>query len=194
MSIAQLVAVERNENPKKIRESGYLPAVIYGKEVKKNLLVKVKNSDVSSIVNRHGGSAKLQVTVNNKKHLAFIKEVQRNHISGKIIHLDIQFISGKDEIKVKVPIIYEGISELEHKRLILEVNRQDVEVLGNAENIPEQIKLDVSGMNAGMHITGNDLKLDKNVKVHNIDECLASVYKMKEVIEPEEENKDSADA
>ncbi|MDP4094205.1 MAG: 50S ribosomal protein L25 [Bacillota bacterium] len=186
MSIAQLVALERSEKAKKIRGMGFLPGIVYSRDFQENIPVKFKYSDVANIVSQHGERAKLQIIINNKKHLAFIKDIQRDHISCRMIHLDLQVASGKEDIKVKVPVVFEGIPELDFKKLILEIDRHEIEISGKTESIPEIIKVDVSGMNAGDHVTVNDLHLDAGLKVSNNIEKLATVYKLKESAEVEE--------
>jgi large subunit ribosomal protein L25 len=186
MSIAQLVVEKSEEKPQKVRKDGYLPGVIYGREMKENLKVKIKYSDILSIIRNHGDRAKLQTVLDGKKHLAFIKELQKDPLSSKIIHMDIQYVSSKDIVKMKVPVIFEGISELEQNKLILEIYRQEVELSGNIENIPEFVKLSVADLKAGTQITCGDLKLDKEIEIHNSSENLAAVHKIKVVIEAEE--------
>lgn len=162
-----LKAIERTEKSKKVRKSGFVPGVVYGGTLKTSTPVKFDAVAVKRLVSQHGHSAKIFVEFNNDKKLGFIKEIQRDVLNGSIEHIDMQLVSQDEIVRVKIPIAFEGVHKIEMKKLILQINKDEIEASGKAEILPESVVVDVSGKEAGDNITIKDIPLDHQIKVHD---------------------------
>lgn len=178
---------QRVNKTRKFREEGFVPGVVYGGKSEKAESIKVKEIALKKILSKHGMNAKLGIQFGDEKKSGFIKEIQRQPLTNKIVHIDIQFVSKDQNVKLQVPIVFKGEEELVSKQLQLNVNKQEAEVLGKIDLIPEVIHVDVSQKNAGDTITFKELNLDESIKSHDkLDEVYAAVTNL--VIEKEIED------
>ena len=124
----------------------------------------------------HGSNVLLDLMVDGKAHLAMPREIQRDHIHGKLIHVDFLAVSRTETITVDVEILEvgdaPGVKEggvVEHhlRQLIIECLPQDV---------PEHIEADISGLSLGDMIHVRDLVPPKGVTIlTNADDAVLSV-------------------
>lgn len=182
---------QRVKKTKKFREEGFVPGVIYGGNSEKSEAIKIQEASLKKILSKHGMNAKLGIQFGDEKKFGFIKEIQRQPVTNKIVHVDLQFVSKDQDVKLQIPIVFKGEEELRARQFQLNVNKQEAEVLGKIDLMPEVIHVDVSQKNAGDTITFKDLNLNKEVKTHDkIDEVYAVVTNL--IVEKEIE--DEADA
>lgn len=185
-----LDALERTASPKKLRENGFIPGVIYGDSVNESASVKFEELPLKKVLEKHGSNAKVWIRHGDDKKLGFIKEIQRHPVTDKIIHVDVQLVSKNHEIKLQLPIVFRGEQALVSKQLQLQIHKPEIDVLGKMDLMPDTVAVDVSGKNLGDTITANDFNLDKQIKITDKeDEIYASVTQIKEqAVETPEDN------
>ncbi|MFN3551246.1 MAG: 50S ribosomal protein L25, partial [Endomicrobiia bacterium] len=102
--IAEKREISTKGKLKEFRAKGYIPAVSYGaKDKNMNLWIKYKN--IIDLMKR--GSIEgtvFNLKIEDKKYPVIIKEIQKEPITDKPIHIDFQIISLKEKVEVKVPI------------------------------------------------------------------------------------------
>jgi len=118
MEEINLKAMPRTEKPNRVRNAGFIPGVLNDSNTV-STSVQFETVALSRIIAKHGSKAKLWILMDNEKKFGFIKEVQKNLIDGKIIHIVIQLVSKDQEIKMQFPITFRGHLDLEHKHLQL---------------------------------------------------------------------------
>ncbi|GAA0748379.1 50S ribosomal protein L25 [Clostridium oceanicum] len=166
----------RNEKSKKCRRDGFVPGVLYGVDVEKTMSVKFDKTELIRCFKKYGMNSGLWVKIQDKKEYVLLKEVQRDIVTGHIIHVDMQAVSKDEVIKHNIPLFFTGKEELEHNGFLLETFASEIKVSGKVKYLPESINIDVSHMNPGNRINVSDIKVDDNVKICNdIDENLASI-------------------
>ncbi|PKM51991.1 MAG: 50S ribosomal protein L25 [Firmicutes bacterium HGW-Firmicutes-7] len=186
-----LEASERLKQKGRFREIGFIPGVLYGDNVAGATSIKFEATALKKVIANQGMSAKIWIKYNDNKKYGFIKEVQQHPISKSIIHIDVQIVSKEHEIKMQIPINYNGDDNLKHRQLQLQIYKPEVAVLGKMALMPDTIELDVADMNLGDTITVNDLKLDKLLKVNEVEDAIyATIVHLKnqsvEVVEETE--------
>jgi large subunit ribosomal protein L25 len=198
MNMATLKAMERTEKPKEIRKTGFIPGILNGPNAV-SIPVKFQTSALNRVITRHGMNAKTWVTYGNEKKFGLIKEVQKHPVDGQIIHVDIQLIATDQEIKMQVPIHFQGSEALEQKRMQVQILKPEVEVEGEAAKIPASLSVDVGEMASGDNITLANFDLPTNIKIlDHEDEIYAIIKDVKETIveeatEEESENENVAE-
>ena len=176
-----LNAFERNTQPKKMKENGFIAGVIYGDSVKEANSVKFEEAALRAILTKHGSNAKVWVKYGESKKFGFVKEIQRHPVTARIIHVDIQLVSKNHEIKLQLPIIFNGEEALYSKQLQLNIHKSDIEVFGKMALMPDTIAFDVSQKEIGDTITINDFNLNKEIKISdNEKEIYAVIAQLKE--------------
>lgn len=182
-----LNAFERTTGTKRFRENGFIPGVIYGDTVKNSEPVKFEEVPLKRVLERHGSNAKMWIQYGKDKKYGFIKEIQRHPVSDKIIHVDVQLVSKKHEIKLQLPIIFKGEDKLTSKVLQLQIHKPEIGVSGRMDLMPDAVTVDVSEKELGDTVTVKDFNLDKQIKVNDIEGVIyATVAKLKENAEQED--------
>lgn len=182
-------ALDRTEKLSKIRLDGFVPGVIHGEGFVYGKPVKFNMAALQKVISKHGSKAKVWVKVDDSKKIGVIKEIQREPVSGKIYHVDMQLVSMDHDLKTKIPIIFHGKNKLEAKRLVLHVYKSEIEISGNPQSMPESIVVDVEGKGLDYSITLKDMHFDNTIKVHEHDsEVFAVISEIRSKIEsPKEE-------
>ncbi|HEY5584919.1 MAG TPA: 50S ribosomal protein L25 [Ruminiclostridium sp.] len=177
-----LNAFERTTRPKIIRENGFVPGVIYGDSVKEATSVQFEEVPLKKVISKHGTNAKVYVVFGESKKFGFIKEIQRHPISAKLIHIAVQLVSKEHEIKLQLPIIFNGEESLTSKKLQLHIYKAEIDVFGKMAIMPDSVSIDLSEKELGYSITINDFDLDKQIKVTDKEnEVYGIIAQMKEL-------------
>ena len=138
---------------RRLRAAGKIPAVIYGHGTEP-VHVALPGHQVSLIIRR--ANALLELDIEGKGQLALVKDVQKDPVHQIIEHIDLLVVKKGEKIQVDVPVVVVGepfagtIANLENTTVLLEVE---------ATHIPQNIEVDVEGLEDGTHITAADLKL-----------------------------------
>lgn len=83
------------QNSKHLRESGRLPAVVYGGPIKENLHVHLDMRSSQRVMKENGRSADYTLTVDGKTYPVRIGEVRREPIRKGFLHVDFIVLDGK---------------------------------------------------------------------------------------------------
>ncbi len=177
-----LSAKIRKETGKKtdsLRQAGKIPAVVYGHGVK-NVSLEVDYKDFQRVFKQTGESSLVELSIEGEtlKRPVLIHELQIDPVSDNFIHIDFLQPSLKEEVEVKIPLVFEGVS-LAVKDLggTLVKNIAEIEVKALPQNLPHEIKVSIDGLNNfGDHILVKDLIIPKDVKISKKpDEIVVSV-------------------
>lgn len=163
---------ERTEKGKKVRTKGEVPCVIYGESLDKSISCKIPRKEMLKLLSSPKNSV-LSLNLDGTIEKCVLKEVQRDTF-GEIIHLDFQYVRKGDTIKLKVPVSYTGQGFLESKGLLLESIVSEVQLQGHPEEIPENIKVDVYGLNYGDEIFAKDFSIPAVLKSDVSDDTLVA--------------------
>lgn len=188
MEEIMLEAIERVNKTRKFKESGFVPGVIYGDGIDGADSVKFEERALKKTLSQYGAYAKGWIKHKNSKKFGFIKEVQKNPVSGNVIHVDIQVASRDREIKLQIPIVFKGEEELTHRELLLQADKTEAAVFGKMSLMPDVIYVDVSGMEFGDTITFDRFNLDKQLSNGDReDEVYGRIINLKTITKDEEE-------
>ncbi len=162
MGVAKLDAMTRNTKGYKVRREGFVPGVVYGKEID-STSVQFEKGEIEKVLRTHGERARLKVALNEKEHLGIIKEVARDIITQDLLHLDIQLVSLTEEINLDVPFVFTGTDTLIPKGLVLHTYLNEIQLIGTVDRIPNSIEIDVTGKEDGDSIVLDDIDLPEGV-------------------------------
>ena len=180
-----LNAIERTKQHGKFREPGFIQGVIYGDNVDATS-VKFEEIPLRKIISKHGINAKIWVKYGSNKNFGFIKEIQRNPVTNKIIHIDIQLVSKNHEVRLQLPITFKGENSLKEKQLQLHVYKTEIDVIGKMAIMPDVVEIDISNKELGDTITLKDFNFDKEISVTDKeDEVYATVAHIMVEVAPE---------
>jgi len=168
-----------------LKESGKIPAVVYGPGVK-NLSLEIDQLEFKKIFEEAGESSLIDLKVDKEKRPVLIHEIQRDPISSQIIHIDFFQASLKEDVEVTVPLVFEGTAPaIKDLGATLVKNMTEIQVKALPQNLPHEIKVNIEGLKAiGDHILIKDLPLSEGVKaVKKPDEIVVSISAAEKVEE-----------
>src|SRR3989338_8663973 len=93
-----------------LRKGGEIPAVFYGAG-KNATSISISNTEFQKIWHKAGESSAVKINIPTGDIDVIINEVQVDPVTEEPIHVDFLAIDMKKNIRVKVPIVFEGISE-----------------------------------------------------------------------------------
>ena len=141
-------------NNSKLRSKGLIPAILYGgKEANQNISIQEK--EVKSLINSDTFLSKvLELDLDGKKEKVIPRDVSFNVVSEKPIHIDfMRIVSGKKIIlEIPVKFINHPDSPGLKRGGVLNIVRRKVELKCPAENIPDEIVVDLAGTDIGTSI------------------------------------------
>jgi large subunit ribosomal protein L25 len=151
---------------KKLRTSGRIPAVIYGRETKpQNLEVSAKELD--DLIH-HSASENILVDLATEqaKHLALVQEVQHHPLNGNVLHVDFHEVSETEKVTIMVPV--ETVGEAVGVKTgggVLEHVLFKIKVRALPKDLPEQIVVDVTSLELGKSIHLGEIKAPEGVEI-----------------------------
>ena len=148
-----------------VRRAGRVPAVIYG-DRKDPLTISLDPRDVDRELHKPGFFATLyDVEVGGKKHRVLPRDVQLDPVSDRTVHVDFLRVAQDTEVTVNVPVNF--VNEEESPGLkrggVLNIVRHEIEFTCRADAIPQQIELDLTGLEIGDSVHISMVKLPDGV-------------------------------
>jgi large subunit ribosomal protein L25 len=136
---------------KKLRKAGILPAVLYGKGIDPlNLELNIK--DFARVFKEAGHTNLIQLSVFGEKGTetrnVLIHDVDIDPLKATPIHVDLYQVRMDEKVSVLIPIRFVGESSaVKNEGGILVKAMHELEVRALPGNIPEEITVDISGLN-----------------------------------------------
>jgi large subunit ribosomal protein L25 len=159
----------RRPGAKKLRASGRVPAVIYGRHnPPQNLEINLK--DIHDVI--HGAHSEivlldLSVDGDSKpKRLALVQEIQHHVLSNQVLHVDLHEVAENEKVTVLVPVeavgeavgVKTGGGTLEHVLFKLKVRALP-------KDLPEVLLADVTHLEIGKAIHIGEMKAPPGVEI-----------------------------
>jgi large subunit ribosomal protein L25 len=96
---------------------------------------------------------------------ALIREVERDPITGAVIHLGFQRVDLRENIRSAIPLVFHGEEALIANGLVFERQLAELEVHGRADQLPEAIMVEVGEAEAGHMFRVADLQIPEGIEV-----------------------------
>ncbi len=175
---------------KQMRRTGAIPAVLYGSSIDQPVVLKIEEKALKQVVAKAGRNRLIKLTVDsNTPRLVLARAVQREPISGQILHVDFLQVSMTEKITTDVPLVLVGTSPAVTRGdglLIHGIDTVQIRVLPG-DLIPS-IEVDVTGLeNLNQSLFVKDLKVSDKLEVlTSADEMVAKIVPVKEEVITEE--------
>ncbi len=167
---------------KKLRESGFIPSVVYGGH-DQPIMAQSKKVETTKIVHTAGRHTPITLNIDGKKKLAIIKSIDMDPVKHVLRHVAFHTIKQSDIISTEVPIVLVGIGESAAERagLVILQAIEHIEVKAKPADLPESIELSIINLEtAEDKLSVSDIKLPDGVEFDDIDQDLelviANVY------------------
>ncbi|CAA9531410.1 MAG: LSU ribosomal protein L25p [uncultured Sphingomonas sp.] len=180
-----------------LRRDGRVPAVVYGAKqdpigihVEEKLLTKMLSSGhfMNSVVMIDSGGQQIRTLP---------KDVQFHPVTSRPNHVDFLRISEHSKVTVNVPVRFDGEEECPGLKRggVLNVVRHDLELTCDAAEIPDEIHIDLRGLDIGdsIHISAVNLPNGVESAITDRDFTIATLV-APSALKSEEGDSDAAEA
>ncbi len=172
-----------------LRRAGKLPGVIYGRHLEA-FPIQMNAHEVGIKLGKLTGSSVINIDVDGVVHKAIIRDLQRDVIYSRPLHVDFLAISMTEKLKAVIDLHLVGeapILDLGEYLLNQVVERIEVEAFPS--DLPERIEVDVTTLATPEDlITVGDLNLgDKVTVLTPAEEVVVSIGRPALEVEPEVE-------
>lgn len=153
---------------RKLRATGRVPAVLYGKDQEPTLLsVDAREAErLFQQISVENTIIDLKVRGDGSKIQALVREVQVGAVRPDLIHIDFYKIQAGVKLEVEVPVELVGIPNgVRQEGGILEQIVHEVPVRCLPDQIPESIQIDVTGLGLQDSLHVSDLKVAEGVEI-----------------------------
>ncbi len=138
---------------REVRKEGNIPAILYGRGEDPVPLVVRPDELKRALSNNAGINTVLELEIDGSdppaKRFSMVREIQKDPIRNRVIHLDFLAIDMKKSVRVKVPVSTRGRSEGERTGGKLEKLMRTIDLECLPGDIPDSIEIDVSSLGIG---------------------------------------------
>jgi large subunit ribosomal protein L25 len=149
---------------RKLKASGFVPAVIYGSKDKPETL-QVSKRDINSLLSHAAGENILvELEVAGQSRLALVQEVQHAPLGGAVLHIDFHAVSQDEVIQADVPLEPIGTANgVKNMGGLLEQNLRTLAIECLPRDLPDVLRVDVAALNIGDSIHVREIELPAGV-------------------------------
>lgn len=128
----------------KVRKQGFVPSVVYGGK-SKPVSTQSTAVETTKVARAAGKHTPVHLTVDGKKKLAIIKNIDIDPVKHSVRHIAFHTIKQNETITTEVPIVLTGIGEslAERAGLVVLQAIEKLEVKAIPANLPESIELSI---------------------------------------------------
>ena len=178
---------------KALRRAGLVPAVVYGRDFAAQS-VQIGYRLVERAVYHVGTSSVLTLDIEGQPqgHMVLVRDIQRDPVSSRILHVDFYRIVAGERIRSTVPVVLVGsapVVELVELGAVVSHVLSSIEIECLPKDMPRSVQLDISGL-VDVHdsISVGELTVPEEVLVLTPpDAVVVQVMRQRGVAEEEEE-------
>ena len=149
-----------------LRREGRVPAVIYGGKEEPTTIHVEEKLLIKQLMTGHFMNSIVMIELDGKVLRTIPKDVAFHPVNDRPTHVDFLRLAKGSKIEVAVPVVFinEAASPGLKKGGVLNVVRHELELICDADMIPSEIEVDVTGKDVGDSIHISDVKLPEGVE------------------------------
>ena len=145
------------KDAKSLRAQELVPCVLYGGE---NVIhFQAGEKDFRKVIYTPE-VFQISIDIDGQKYPAFIQDLQFHPVTDKLLHIDFLLVRENVPVRLEIPVLFEGYAKGIQQGGRLKTNLRTLKVKGFPQNIPDEIKIDVTNMNLGESIRVGDIKVE----------------------------------
>ncbi|WP_373489646.1 50S ribosomal protein L25/general stress protein Ctc [Parasphingorhabdus sp.] len=149
-----------------LRREGRVPAVIYG-DKKEAQTIHVEARALNKLLGTgHFMNSLVQVEVDGVKTRTLPKDVAFDPVTDRPLHVDFFRLAKGAKVQVNIPVVFinEEASPGLKRGGVMNVVRHELDLMCDADHIPDQIEIDVTGLEIGDSIHISNITLPKGAE------------------------------
>ncbi len=165
---------------KAFRKEGLVPCNLYGNGVE-NTLFTVKERDLQGITNTPAAYIVDLVLDGGKPQTAILHELQYHPVKDNCLHVDFLAVNETKPIAIQVPLVITGHAKGVQRGGKFKQNLRALRVSALMKDLPDDITIDVTGLDLDKKIVAGDVKLDKVAVLTDKDAVICTVLTTRNV-------------
>ncbi|EGD58823.1 50S ribosomal protein L25/general stress protein Ctc [Novosphingobium nitrogenifigens DSM 19370] len=162
-----------------LRREGRTPAVIYGDNQEPVAIHVEEKALARALGTGHFFNSIVELTVGGTVVRTLPKDVAFHPVTDRPEHADFLRLAADHAVHVKVPVVFinEEASPGLKKGGVLNIVAHELELIATPDSIPDDITVDVTGLEVGASIHLKDIAIPAGVKVvtHEADATIATI-------------------
>ena len=179
---------------RRLRHTGLVPGIVYGGDQAPQMIATAHNKLLQHLENEAFYSHILTVKIGDTEQPVVLKDLQRHPAKPFVQHFDLLRVAATDRIKMQVPLHFMNEADAPGIKAGGKANHivTNIEIICAAQDLPEYIEVDLSGLESGDSIHLSGLNLPAGVEIPALaqeghDASVVAIHMPKaEVIEDEE--------
>ena len=149
-----------------LRQSGQIPAVIYG-HARQSQPLALNAREFDRLLEHVTASTVIELSLDGKTARTLIREIQRHPFKHQVLHVDFQELVAGEKVTVEVPIVYVGTPAGVRDGGILDQIKHELTVEADPTMLPEHFEVDVSGLTIGHALYVRDVRVPEGVSIQD---------------------------
>lgn len=143
---------------KAFRRQGLVPCNLYGQGLE-NVLFTVNAKELKALTNTPA-SYIVDLKLDGKTYLCVLHELQFHPVTDECLHVDFLAVSEDKPVAINVPLILEGHPAGVQAGGKLVKRERHIKISATLNNLPDELKVDISPLGLGKRLTVAELKWD----------------------------------
>ena len=140
---------------KRLRQTGQIPAVLYG-HGQEGVMLSVNERDLSKAIDHGSHIVDLKGGANES---ALIKDVQWDAFGIKVLHLDLTRVDANEAVEVTLPIELKGEASGTRQGGTLNFHQHQLTILCPANVLPDKLEVKIADLDVDQSISASDIEL-----------------------------------
>ena len=162
-----------------LRRNGRVPAVVYGGKEEPLMIHVEEKLLMKQLMTGHFMNSVVMIEVDGKQVRTLPKDVAFHPVKDRPIHADFLRITKDAKVTVAVPVVFinEEASPGLKRGGVLNVVRHELELICDADKMPDDIQIDVTGFDVGdsIHISSVTLPKGSESAITDRDFTIATI-------------------
>ena len=157
--------IDSSARVNKLRSDGFIPAILYGGK-KNNINISLKKLSIQDLIKTETFMSKVvDLEIDGNAEKALPKDIAYDPVSDEPIHIDFMRIVKGSRIILEIPVKFINSEKSPglKKGGVLNIVRRKVELKCPAENIPNEIVVDLDNTEINSSLKISSVKLPENV-------------------------------
>lgn len=147
---------------KKERRAGKIPGNLYGKNLA-NVMFEVGALELDQEISKNGEHGIFNLNIDGVQHKTVIKEIQRETVNHKLIHIDLEEIASDTLIHTEIPITFSGEDIVVKNGGMVQKEKNKVKAQCKGDEIPKSINIDISSLKIGDTFRVSDIEIAQDI-------------------------------
>ncbi|TCO72639.1 50S ribosomal protein L25 [Marinisporobacter balticus] len=174
----------------RVRNIGHVPGVVYGRNLDTKC-IEIDTKEMDKALRSYGTNVLVDLQIGSEKYTTLVKDVQRDPLTGHLVHIDFQQVCQNERIHTTVPIKLIGKEKVESSISVIQQQLREVHIECLPNHIPESVEVDVSLLSSGNPLKIADVEFGEELSILNEPyEIVVALTRAERIVESsdEEEN------